>query len=298
LAQAAAGGTTASSGSSVVPVRRGETRVMPVVAHPNRLEPPVVAGRVSAVGPRRQPRSANPFGGVPPQVAPRRESARSPRRRLLFVALAAVVVLAVALLFIVPLLAGNRGGPPGGGSSAGMANPPAAANPSPGTETGSTQPSGSATAGPSYGVDVDLPSGWHLHEDDGGFSVPIPEDWSVLRRGDEVYFRENGGQGRLLIVSPSWPDGDPAEEWRRQESVRRSEYRDYERLRIEPVDYWDEAADWEFRTTSDRGNRLRVLKRGFVTDEHAYSLSWYTSDSTWEDNRDELDLILRGFEPA
>ena len=65
------------------------------------------------------------------------------------------------------------------------------------------------------------------------------------------------------------------------------------------MDYFDEAADWEWTYTSSNGNRLHVLNRGFVTGpKHGYAIYWSTPAAAWEDNLDELKIITEGFQPA
>jgi hypothetical protein len=65
------------------------------------------------------------------------------------------------------------------------------------------------------------------------------------------------------------------------------------------VSYWDKAADWEYTRTSDNGNPLHVVKRGFITaKDQAYGITWSTSAGDWQANRSNLDLIYKGFIPA
>ena len=65
------------------------------------------------------------------------------------------------------------------------------------------------------------------------------------------------------------------------------------------MSYWDKAADWEFTRTSDNGNPLHVVKRGFITaKDQAYGISWSMSASAWNANKDALALIYKGFKPA
>jgi hypothetical protein len=140
-----------------------------------------------------------------------------------------------------------------------------------------------------------------MHRDETGFQVPVPRSWSVSRLGTEVYFRENGGRFRLLIVDQTRkPAPDPVADWAEKERQRRgSTYRGYQRIRLEDVRYWDRAADWEYRRTSDSGNPVRTLKRGFITaPDQAYGITWSTSEGDWDQNQDELRLIFDGFRPA
>jgi len=130
--------------------------------------------------------------------------------------------------------------------------------------------------------------------------MPVPASWSVSHQGTETYFQENTGQRRLLIVDQTrTPAKNPVKDWQTKEAERRSGYRDYRSLGIHKVDFWDNAADWEYLRTSDRGNRLHVRKRGFITaPDQAYGMTLSTPYATWNANRSLLNLIYRGFKPA
>lgn len=139
-----------------------------------------------------------------------------------------------------------------------------------------------------------------MHSDSTGFAVPVPDGWSVRRQGTEVYFEERAQSRRLLIVDQTRrPKPDPVADWKNQERARKGDYRDYRRIKIDFVSYWDRAADWEFTRTSDRGNALHVVKRGFITaPDQAYGITWSTSAADWNASLDDLDVIYRGFKPA
>ena len=145
-----------------------------------------------------------------------------------------------------------------------------------------------------------LPDGWRLHEDQTGFSVPVPEGWSVSRERTRVEFRENGQLGRLIIIDQTDnPKPDPVADWQSQEQARRGTYNNYERVRIEAVDYFLDAADWEFRYTSNQGNRLQVRNRGFVTaPDKAYSIYWSTTAERWQQDLVYFELMASRFQPA
>jgi hypothetical protein len=146
---------------------------------------------------------------------------------------------------------------------------------------------------------VALPPGWHLYADPSGYKVPVPANWKVWHQGTETYFQEQGGQYRLLIVDQTTtPAPDPVADWTGKESDRIAGYRDYHRISIKSVDYWDKAADWEFTRTSSSGNPLHVVKRGFITAKNqAYGITWSTSEKDWNANKANLDLIYRDFVP-
>jgi hypothetical protein len=214
--------------------------------------------------------------------------------------IAGAIVLALILLIVFVIVPRAFGGDPKAAEPPAGAVPQTSAQPTPKSEQpSSTKPSSAApTATKSTGVT--LPAGWYVYKDQTGFSVPVPKGWSVRRQGTEVYFQESGGQYRLLIVDQTnSPKPDPRADWQNQESQRRGSYRNYHRIGINIVSYWDKAADWEFTRTSDNGNPLHVVKRGFITaPDLAYGITWSTSAGDWNANKANLNLIYQGFVPA
>ncbi|GAA1629569.1 hypothetical protein GCM10009744_16960 [Kribbella alba] len=152
----------------------------------------------------------------------------------------------------------------------------------------------SPTAGPSDAV----PAGFRRHTDQTGFSLAVPSDWTVDRQGQRVYFREPGGSRFLLIDQTDQPKPDPVADWRQQEQARRDSYADYQRIRIEAVNYFQKAADWEF-TYARGGGRQHVVNRGVVTSDHqAYGIYWSTPDSQWDASRQIFQTFTSSFRPA
>jgi hypothetical protein len=224
------------------------------------------------------------------------------RRRALLLA-AALVAVVVVLAVILPLVLADdeQGTPTAGQTTAGAAPPVASATAPRASATPSAKASAAPTASPTPADDgLTLPSGWHIYRDPTGFSVPVPRSWSVSRRGTEVYFREGRNGGRVLIIDQTdEPKADPVRDWQRQESLRRGSYREYRRIDIHAVSYFQKAADWEFTYTTDSGNPQRVTKRGFVVSKNqAYGMHWSTSPDDWDANLDELAVIYKGFKPA
>jgi hypothetical protein len=144
-----------------------------------------------------------------------------------------------------------------------------------------------------------LPAGWQLRNDGTGFQVPVPEGWQFGRDDDGRALWQDPSTKRLLLIDQTRkPKPDPLQDWRNNETARRGGYRDYQRVRLETVSYWDSAADWEFTYTLD-GTPVHVLNRGFITaPDQAYSIYWRTPAATWDDNRDDLQVVLDGFVPA
>jgi hypothetical protein len=153
--------------------------------------------------------------------------------------------------------------------------------------------SGSPTTAP-----VGVPAGFRRHTDSTGFSLAVPAGWTVGRDGGQVSFREPGGSRLLLIDQTDQPKADPVADWRQQEQARRDGYADYQRIRIEAVDYFVKAADWEFTYAAGSG-RQHVLIRGVVTSaDQAYGIYWSTPESQWPGSRAMLRTITDSFRPA
>jgi hypothetical protein len=128
--------------------------------------------------------------------------------------------------------------------------------------------------------------------------VAIPAGWTMQREGAHIYFREPGGSRFLLVDQTDQPKADPVADWREQEAARKDGYADYQRIRIEPVDYFEKAADWEFTYSTSSGRR-HVLIRGVVTSDHqAYGLYWSTPDSRWNESLPLYRTITATFRPA
>ncbi|MGH8907256.1 MAG: serine/threonine-protein kinase [Egibacteraceae bacterium] len=144
----------------------------------------------------------------------------------------------------------------------------------------------------------EVPDGFAVYEDPTGFSVAIPAGWEASREGRLFRLREPGSARFLLVDQTDDPQPDPVADWERQEASRRGTYDDYERVRIEAVDYFRAAADWEFTYATGNG-RVHVLNRGFVTgDDKAYALYWSTPDPQWDDSLDLFEVFARTFQPA
>ena len=246
------------------------------------------------------------------QQAHRMESLTGPPRRPPWVLPAGLVALALVVATLLGLATLRTPGPapqatppeeplaqaPAGNEPAPPASEPVGEAPSqPAPEP--SAPEVPAPGGLSSGVSgQEVPDGFRRYEDPTGFSLAIPEDWEVSRDGQLTYVREPGSARLLLIDQTDDPREDPVADWERQEEAGRGAYRDYQRIRIEAVDYFRAAADWEFTYTSANG-RTHVLNRGFVTgDDRAYALYWSTPDSRWEESRGLFEVFAATFQPA
>ncbi|TDD18886.1 hypothetical protein E1218_25115 [Kribbella turkmenica] len=171
----------------------------------------------------------------------------------------------------------------------------------------SRQPTSAATSAPASpssrppsptGATEAVPAGFTRHTDATGFSLAVPAGWTADRQGERMYFREPGGSRFLIIDQTDQPKPDPVADWRQQEAARRDGYQDYERIRIEPVEYFEKAADWEFTYATPSGRR-HVLIRGVVTsDRQAYGIYWSTPESRWDESRALHRIITDTFQPA
>ena len=145
-----------------------------------------------------------------------------------------------------------------------------------------------------------VPDGWHRYTDPTGFSVAVPDGWTVTRKGSIVYFTDPD-HGRLLGIDQNdHPNSDALADWTAQETrrVNAGDFPDYQRIRIAPVDYFVDAADWEF-TFTDGDTPVHVINRGFVTAPgKGYAIYWSTPAEDWTDNVLNFTLITDSFTPA
>ena len=255
------------------------------IASPPRAPSPPPPAR-----PARESAAPAPAAVVTTRVADIARNSLSKRRGAVLTA-AVLGLLAVLLAWLAP-----RSPSQVARSVSTPTNPATPQTPGPGPATPAPSP---ATPAPSPAA-LALPAGWHMYVDVTGFSVAVPVSWTVSRKGSIVYFDEPG-PGRLLGVDQTdEPQWDPVADWRGKESYRvaRGDFPDYRRVRLEAVDYFLKAADWEFTYVRD-GVRLHVNNRGFITSPHrAYGMWWSTPDSQWERYLPDLQLIQRSFRPA
>ncbi|MBQ1090151.1 serine/threonine-protein kinase [Streptomyces sp. B93] len=131
-----------------------------------------------------------------------------------------------------------------------------------------------------------------------GYSIGLPDGWKY-RSSDAAGDRFTGPDGQKLLVAwTSTPKGDPVADWESQERyMTRSQY---DRIRIEEVDYrgWN-TADWEF-TYVDGGTKYRTIDRGFVVnDTQGYALMYTAQAAEWgsELRRSTWRTLTKSFEP-
>ncbi|MFF7900484.1 protein kinase [Streptomyces sp. NPDC007920] len=180
---------------------------------------------------------------------------------------------------------GSATEPDGSGGSPATNTDAGTAGKGSGTDSGSGSGSGSGSAS-------DSGSGGDRSGDDGaavartykgaqGFSIGLPEGWKYAST-DSAGVRFTGPDGqRLLVAWTTTPKGDPVADWTNQERYMvRSQY---QRVRIEAVDYrgWN-TADWEF-TYVEGGTKYRSIDRGFVVNDHlGHALMYSAKAAMWD----------------
>ncbi|MEV4630956.1 protein kinase [Micromonospora sp. NPDC049523] len=221
-----------------------------------------------------------------------------------------VAVLLIALVVVIPLATRDSDDSRNAAQTGGEPTPSASASAPPATTEPAAPPPAAPTTEPAAPPSTPaamtrgegpLPTGWVWHKDPTGFTVPVPAGWRVQRNRTSVEFNEPNGARMLMIDQTSTPQPDAVADWRRQEAdrIRAGRYRNYKQVTIKKIDYFLEAADWEWTYTSSNGNPLHVVNRGFVTGpKHGYAIYWSTPAAAWQDNLDELKLISDGFLPA
>ncbi|MGX1132598.1 serine/threonine protein kinase [Streptomyces glaucescens] len=136
------------------------------------------------------------------------------------------------------------------------------------------------------------------HKGGQGYSIGLPEGWKY-QSSDRAGDRFTGPEGQKLLVAwTSTPKGDPVADWKNQERYMvRSQY---DRIRIEKVDYrgWN-TADWEF-TYVDGGTKYRTIDRGFVVDDdQGYALMYTAKAAKWDGELRRITwrTLTKTFEP-
>ncbi|MFJ6573067.1 serine/threonine-protein kinase [Streptomyces sp. NPDC091292] len=167
-----------------------------------------------------------------------------------------------------------------------------------GSDSGSGSGVGNNPADPSAdsssGTDGDVTTYRHPQ----GFSIGLPKGWKFTST-DAAGARFAGPDGqRLLVGWTTTPKDDAVADWENQEkSMRRAQY---EKIRIESVDFrgW-ETADWEF-TYVDGGTKYRSIDRGFVVNsKQGYALMYTAKADNWDDKerRATWQTFTRTFQP-
>ncbi|MFJ6724274.1 protein kinase [Streptomyces sp. NPDC091281] len=172
------------------------------------------------------------------------------------------------------------------GSATGTAPAPGASpgGNSTGTGTGSDGPA-SGTDGSGTGTSTGGKGGAAgtvtKYSGQQGYTIGLPAGWKY-QSSDGAGDRFTGPDGqRLLVAWTNTPKDDPVADWKNQErGMKRSQY---QKIRIEKVDYrgWN-TADWEF-TYADSGVKYRSIDRGFVVNDHlGHALMYSAKAAGWD----------------
>jgi tRNA A-37 threonylcarbamoyl transferase component Bud32 len=247
-----------------------------------------------------------------------------PRRTLVIIAV--VVVLAViGTVLAVVLSSGDSGGDQDNGAGAaasasastkqdkgtggadgkdsgartdGATSAPASTGPGPDGTSASASADGSGSPDASGPKDGGSAPVVRTRKSGQGYSIGLPKGWAY-KSSDSAGDRYTGPDGqRLLIGWTSSPKDDPVADWENQE--RGMVRPQYQRIRIEKVDYrgWN-TADWEF-TYVDGGTKYRSIDRGFVVNGHlGYGMMYTAKAANWgsELRKDTWKTLTRSFKP-
>ncbi|WP_433413385.1 protein kinase domain-containing protein [Microtetraspora malaysiensis] len=304
---AGSGLTAGGAGSSAPAADRGSFEA----AKPARTARPFPAvsptysapGATEASGADGSLFSANPGAAAGGQEATQLSSwsggPAAPARRSLPMLRAALVI--VPALLIVAGVAGYIGlrqaeqqTPPVGGADRNSAAPgKSSTDPS----RPATSPSPSQTPSPVQSTEI--PKGWKRYTDKTGFSIALPKGWKEYNRDSgNVYFRGSDRSQYLQIGYTSTPGNDALKDWKNQERTAQYRFGGYKKIGIRKVDYFLDAADWEFTWRPWSGD-ARVINRGFVTDKnHGYAIFWKTKAKRWKKDYHYFETFTRTFTPA
>ncbi|MGW3142562.1 serine/threonine-protein kinase [Streptomyces sp. NPDC001139] len=255
---------------------------------------------------------------LPPRSVPRAPLTDVvPKRTLVIIAVVlAVVVIGTVLALTLGGGTSDNGAKGGGGKSAASASASSRTKEDKGGGTGtdgsskdsgtpsgggtpSNSPSASGGSGAATGGDSGGSAGVaKTYQGGQGYSIGLPKGWSYQSTGS-AGDRFTGPDGqKLLIAWTSTPKGDPVADWQNQERYMvRSQY---DKIRIEKVDYrgWN-AADWEF-TYVESGTKYRTIDRGFVVNGHlGYALMYTAKAADWDSGlrKDTWKTLAKTFEP-
>ncbi|MET9440051.1 serine/threonine-protein kinase [Streptomyces sp. NPDC006610] len=327
-AAVAAGGAAGAKSASDTPAASASPATGdPAVTSATALASDPGAGANGASGGRSSGWPVMTPPDLPPRPAPRAPITDVVSRRTLVV-IAVVVLLAVLSVVLTATLGDDEGS---GGSAGPSGRPAASASAGTRSDDGGARadgdathssttrpaPSGTGAGGGPAGDEDDDARGSDDGSDDSagsgkqggttavtthrgaqGYSIGLPKGWKYGTSdaaGDR--FTGPGGQ-KLLIAWTSTPKDDPVADWKNQERfMTRSQY---DRIRIEAVDYkgWN-TADWEF-TYVDGGTEYRTIDRGFVVnDRQGYALMYTAKAAEWggELRRSTWRTLTKTFRP-
>ncbi|NJP69223.1 serine/threonine protein kinase, partial [Streptomyces sp. ventii] len=122
------------------------------------------------------------------------------------------------------------------------------------------------------------------------FSMAMPQGWEQTgtagRNSGAIYSHPSGPPPAVQVDFTTSPGSDAEQAWLELEPSVRDASTDYERVRIDSVEWRDypTVSDWEFERTM-AGTRVRVLNRGFrVDDGRGYAVMVTCVAAEWDGN--------------
>ncbi|WP_433309363.1 protein kinase domain-containing protein [Micromonospora sp. CA-269861] len=244
--------------------------------------------------------------GIDTTVIPVRASAARDRTTGWAFAGAVVGLLAVAAVVVTAtgaVIGGLRGGesPPmvePGGAAAGAVESTAVTPPAHPCLDDDASSEAEPLQEPGVPLPYALPDGWAWHQDFAGFLVAVPVGWTRHTEGALVCFRDPA-EVRAIAVDPAAEASSvPSKRWEAAERdvLTTGALAGYQKISIGPVIRPGGAAEWEYTCDQPAGARLHA-RRLLVNESRtrAYSLSWITQDSQWNENEPFQRLALASF---
>ncbi|MCU1487907.1 MAG: Serine/threonine protein kinase [Actinomycetia bacterium] len=242
--------------------------------------------RTTVVAHAPEPTTALPT--VPPVVGPAtpQRPVTPPADRRWLAVLAVVAVVALGAAVAIALTRGDTNEP---GASTGPSSTTTTVKPT--TTTTSTTTSTTSTTAPAAGRPDGVPSDWIAYQGDG-WQIWHPADWSA-EPGQAGSIDFTGPDGdHLRVDTVEEPSADPKAAWEQQERSFEDDHPDYQRIRIDKVDYRDfKAAIWEFTFEGQHAADL-----GFTDGDRGYALELVAADSRWDALQDTFQAFQDGFE--
>lgn len=152
-----------------------------------------------------------------------------------------------------------------------------------------------------------LPDGYRAMTDDRfRFSMVMPEGFARVaiagRNSGGVYAEKKGALPKLQVDFTDGPTKSALRAWQLIESGVAAASHDYRKIDMKKVKWRDypTVSDWHFERT-ERGERVRVLNRGFKVDEgRGYAILITCKASEWDDEqcRTMRETAFDSFQPA
>jgi eukaryotic-like serine/threonine-protein kinase len=146
--------------------------------------------------------------------------------------------------------------------------------------------------------DYTPPATWRSYEDSSGFRLAVPGELQTSTTASTVCFSDPNN-GRYVSVG-QWRQTDKnlVDYLNRKESETSGKLSNYHKVSIDPKDYFDGGAEWEF-TYDDNGTAMHAkavaLRAGGT---RGYMIFWVTKESNWLNNLPDYSTLIGGFRPA